>query len=84
MGTKEQSYLPASSETQFRQFLNSSHSNTADHLLWDCKQLRKQRQVIRNSIMKVGGNWPITSCDLANKYTTYFQKFVKTINFEIL
>jgi hypothetical protein len=27
---------------------------TADHLLWECELLRKQRQVLRNSIMKVG------------------------------
>jgi hypothetical protein len=47
---------------------------TADHLLWDCELLRKQRQVLRNSIVKVGGNWPITNCDLANKHTKFFFK----------
>jgi hypothetical protein len=57
---------------------------TADHLLWDCGLLRKQIQVLRNSIMKAGGNWPITNFDLANKYTKFFQKFVNTINFETL
>jgi hypothetical protein len=49
-------------------------SQTADHLLWECELLRKQRQVLRNSIMKVGGNWPITNFDLANKYTHFFSK----------
>jgi hypothetical protein len=34
--------------------------------------------------MKVGGNWPITNFDLANKYTEFFQKFVNTIHFETL
>jgi hypothetical protein len=57
-------------------------SQTADHLLWEYELLRKQRQVLRNSIMNVGGNWPITNSDLANKYTKRFQKFVNTINFE--
>jgi hypothetical protein len=47
---------------------------TADYLLWECELLRKQRQVLRNSIMKVGGNWPIANCDLANKYTKFFSK----------
>jgi hypothetical protein len=36
----------------------------------ECEILRKQRQVLsdstRRSIMKVGGNWPITNFDLAN------------------
>jgi hypothetical protein len=59
-------------------------SQTADHLLWECELLRKQRQVLRNSIMKVGGNWPITNVDLEDKYTILFQKFVNTINFETL
>jgi hypothetical protein len=56
-------------------------SQTTDHLLWECELLRKQRQVLRNSYMKVGGNWPITSFDLANKYTNLLQKFVNTTNF---
>jgi hypothetical protein len=50
----------------------------------DCELLRKQRQVLRNSFTKAGGNWPITNTDLANKYTKFFQKFVKNINFEDL
>ena len=57
---------------------------TADHILWECELLRKQRKVLKNSIVKAGGNWPITNSDLANKYTKFFQKFVNTINFETL
>jgi hypothetical protein len=34
--------------------------------------------------MKVGGKWPITNFDLANKYTHFFQNYVNTINFETL
>jgi hypothetical protein len=43
-------------------------NQTTNHLLWECELLRQQRQGLRNSIMKVGGNWPITSFDLANMY----------------
>ena len=57
---------------------------TTDHLLWECDLLKKQRQVLRNSITKAGGNWPITNSDLSNKYTKFFQRFVNSINFEIL
>ena len=57
---------------------------TTNHLLWKCDLLKKQRQVLRNSIMKAGGIWPITNSDFANKYTKFFQRFVNTINFEIL
>jgi hypothetical protein len=58
--------------------------HTTDHLLWECKLLRKRRQILRNSITKAGGNWPITNSDLANKYTKFFQKFLNTINFNTL
>jgi hypothetical protein len=55
-----------------------------DHLLWECELLRKQREVLKNSITKVGGNWPLTTSDLANKHTKLFQMFVNSINFETL
>jgi len=48
------------------------------------RSIKKQRQVLRNNITKAGGNWPITNSDLANKYTTFFHRFVNTIDFEIL
>jgi hypothetical protein len=57
---------------------------TADHVLWECELLKKQRQRLRNSIRKVGGDWPITNSDLANRYTKFFQTFVNSINFEDL
>ena len=57
---------------------------TSDHLLWECKLLRKQREVLKNRIKKAGGNWPITNSDLANKHTKLFQRFVNSTNFETL
>jgi len=57
---------------------------TTDHLLWECELLRKQREVLKNSVMKVGGDWPLTNSDLANKRTKLFQMSVNSINFETL
>ena len=54
---------------------------TTDNLLWEGELLRKQREILRNSITKAGRNWTITNSDLANKYTKCFQKFVNAINF---
>jgi hypothetical protein len=42
-----------------------------DHLLWECELLRKQRQVLKNSMMKVGGKWPLANFDLTNKHTIF-------------
>ena len=33
---------------------------TTDHLLWECELLRKQREVLKNSITKAGGDWSLT------------------------
>jgi hypothetical protein len=46
--------------------LREKSPQTADHLLWECELLRKKSKVLRNGIMKVGGNWLITNFDLAN------------------
>jgi hypothetical protein len=58
--------------------------HTTDHLLWECELLRKQREVLKNSITKAGGDWPLTNSDLANKHTKLFQMFVNSTNFETL
>jgi hypothetical protein len=63
---------------------HSTNNTDKDHLIWECELLGKQRQVLRNRITKAGGNWPITNTDLANKNTTFFQNFVKNINFKAL
>jgi hypothetical protein len=57
---------------------------TSHHLLWECELLRQQREVLKNSITKAGGDWPLTNSDLANKHTKLFQMFVNSINFETL
>jgi hypothetical protein len=54
-------------------YLCKESSQTTEHLLWECELLRNQRQVLRNSIMEVGGNWPITKFDLASKCTNLFK-----------
>ena len=81
---KLRSYFHTVKITEDPTCLCKMSQQTTEHLLWECELLRKQRQVLRNSITKAGRNWPITNCDLANKYTKFFQKFVYTIKFETL
>ena len=59
---------------------------TTDHrpLIWECEQLRKQRETLKNRIRKAGGDWPLSNSDLANKHTKWFQMFVNSINFDSL
>ena len=39
---------------------------TTDHLIWECEELRKQRETLKNRIRKAGGDWPLSNADLAN------------------
>jgi hypothetical protein len=57
---------------------------TTDHLIWECEQLRKQRETLKNRIRKAGGDWPLSNSDLANKHTKLFQMLVNSINIDTL
>jgi ribonuclease HI len=57
---------------------------TTNQLIRECTLLSKQRQSLKNSIMKAGGNWPISNTELGNTYTNILQKFVNSINLETL
>jgi hypothetical protein len=55
------------------------HSQTTYHLICEGTLLSMQRQILKNSITKTDGRWPISNTELANKYTNLFQKFVNSI-----
>jgi hypothetical protein len=65
---KLRSYFHRFKIIDYQTCLCKKSPQTADHVLWECELLRKQRQFLRNSIRMVGGNWPIIKYDLANKY----------------
>ena len=51
---------------------------TTDHLIFQCKKLRNQRNAMIKQIKNTGGNWPTTNETLVNKI---FVKFVKSMDF---
>jgi len=59
-------------------------SQSTEHLIRECTILNKQRETLKNGITKAGGRWPPSNSELVNKYTKLFQKFVNSINFEVL
>jgi hypothetical protein len=61
---KLRSYFHRFKNMDDQTFLCKKSPQTARYLLWRCELLRRQRQVLRNSIMKVSGNWPVTNCNL--------------------
>jgi hypothetical protein len=57
---------------------------TVNHVIWECEKLQKERETLKRRIIRAGGNWPLSNFDLANKYTKWFQRILKAINFDNL
>ena len=53
---------------------------TADHLIFQCKKLRNQRNAMMKQIKNNGGNWPMSNETLVNNYLQFFVTFVKSID----
>jgi hypothetical protein len=56
---------------------------TVDHLIFQCKRLKKEREILKNSVLKVG-KWPVSKCELTNKYMKQFINYINTMDFEKL
>ena len=54
---------------------------TTDHLIFQCKKLRNQRNEMKKQIKNSGGTWPTKNETLVNNYLQIFVKFVKSIDF---
>ena len=52
---------------------------TPDHLIFQCKKLRNQKNEIKNK--NNSGNWPTSNETLVNNYLQFFVTFVKSIDF---
>ena len=55
---------------------------TTNHLVFQCKILRKQRKEMMKQIKNTCGNWPTTNETLVNDYLQIFVKSVKSIDFQ--
>ena len=45
---------------------------TTDHLIFQCKKLRNQRNEMKKQIKNSGGTWPTKNETLVNKYLQLF------------
>lgn len=57
---------------------------TAEHLIFQCAILDKERSVFRNNILKLGGHWTNTLSELILKYKEQYIEFVQSVNLEKL
>ena len=52
---------------------------SSEHLIYDCKILALERDILKQQIKTRGGTWPPTNSDLIEIYLDVFSKFIKSI-----
>jgi len=51
-------------------------SQTVDHQIFQCKRLKNEREILKNSVLKVG-NWPVSKSELTNRN---MKQLIRNIN----
>jgi hypothetical protein len=54
---------------------------TVDHLIFQCKRLKKEREILKNSALKAG-NWPVSKSELTNRNPKQFIGYINSRDFE--
>ena len=56
-------------------------TQTADHLIFLCKRLQNERQILKNSVLKVG-NWPVSKSELTNRNLKQLIRYLNSMDLE--
>jgi hypothetical protein len=54
---------------------------TLDHLIFQCKRLKNEREILKNSVLKAG-NWPVSKSELTNGNLKQFVRYINPIDLE--
>jgi len=54
---------------------------TVDHLIFKCKRLKNEREILKCSELKVG-KWPVSESELANRDLKQIIRYVNSIDLE--
>ena len=54
---------------------------TVDHLIFQCKRLKKEREILKNSVLKAG-NWPVNKSELTNKNLNQLIRHINSMDLE--
>jgi len=55
-------------------------TQTLDHLIFQCKMLKNDREVLKNSVLKVG-NWPVNESELTNRNLKQLIRYINSTDF---
>ena len=54
---------------------------TVDHLIFQCKRLKNEQEILKNSVLKVG-NWPVSKSELANRNLKQVIRYINSMDLE--
>jgi len=48
---------------------------TVDHLIFQCKRLKNEREILKSSVLKVG-KWPVSKSELTNRNLKQYIRYI--------
>ena len=54
---------------------------TVDHLIFQCKRLKNEREMLKNNVLKAG-NWLVSKCELINRNLKQFISYMNSMDLE--
>jgi len=58
-------------------------TQTVDHLIFQCKGLKNEREILKNSVLKVG-TWPVRKSELTNRNLKQLIRYINSMDLEKL
>jgi ABC-type enterochelin transport system ATPase subunit len=52
-----------------------------DHLIFQCKRLKNEREILMSSVLKVG-KWPVSKSKLTNRNLKQFIRYINSMDLE--
>jgi hypothetical protein len=56
-------------------------TQTADRLIFQCKRLKNEREILENGVLKVG-NWPVRKSELTNRNLKQLIRYINSMDRE--
>ena len=56
-------------------------TQTVDHLIFQCKGLKNEREILKSSVLKVG-KWPVNKSELTNGNLKQFIRYINSMDLE--
>ena len=56
-------------------------TQTVDHLIFQCRRLKNERETLKNSVLKVG-NWPASESELTNRNLKQLIRYINSMELE--